>query len=326
MTLEEDHLLRYQVQSLVIDTKEKYGKRVPMDLCGDIFRRLAPMMGHSVRMAIEGTSATVGAQPMWLRKASDVRVIGFDENRGSTLLNLEAPPLGEAAKELYTQNAFWETRPSEQDTAVNVFARVMLEVRKANAESTLYDRQLLRRFGNLHSLFSHDVLAVHLPTTSNDTERTALLDEQVVQNAVQLSDHTPSSTQIRLTGKLDMIRYSTRSFGLVTDEGVEVRGVLDSQEQTDSLKAFLGRRVLVLGKAVYRPSGSLLRIDAAGVEQGDGQPLLFSRIPPARTSRPHLIRNRPADIQKRGVAAFFGTWPGEETDDDFEAMVKELRG
>ncbi len=54
--------------------------------------------------------------------------------------------------------------------------------------------------------------------------------------------------------------------------------MLDSQEQTDSLKAFLGRRILVLGKAIFRPSGSLLRIDAAGIEAGEGQPSsLFQR-------------------------------------------------
>jgi hypothetical protein len=318
--------LVYQAQSLVIDTKGKYGKRVPMDLCGDLFRQLYPMMGHSVRMAVEGTSATVGAQPAWLHRASDVRVLGFSEKHGKTLLKLEAPTLGDAAKDLYSQNAFWETRPPQEDTAINVFARVMLEVRKSNLESTLFDRPLLRRFSHLQSLFAHDLLSVLVPGAANDTEPTALLDEQVVRNAAQLSDRTPPPAQIRLTGKLDMIRHSTRSFGLVTDEGSEVRGVLDSQEQTDSLKSFLGRRILVLGKAIFRPSGSLLRIDASGVETGEGQPSLFSKVPQARNACPQLVRNKTNDIQKRGVAAFFGTWPGEETDQDFDAMVKELRG
>jgi hypothetical protein len=128
----EDTPLHYQEQSLLIDTKVKYGKRVPIDLCGDLFRHLSPMMGHSVRMAVEGTSTTIGAPPMWLRRASDVRVLGFSEKHGKTLLKLAAPHLGEAARELYAQNTLWETRPSEEDTAVNVFARVMLEIRKGD--------------------------------------------------------------------------------------------------------------------------------------------------------------------------------------------------
>jgi hypothetical protein len=284
------------------------------------------MMGHSVRMAVEGTSATVGATPMWLRRASDVRVLGFSERHGNTLLKLAAPRLGEAAKELYAQNTLWETRPPEEDTAVNVFARVMLEVRKGDPESALYDRQLLRCFSHLRSLFTHAVLSVRLPSTSGESEPSALLDEQVVRNAMQLSDRTPQPAQVRLTGKLDMIRYSTRSFGLLTDEGIEIRGVLDSQEQTDSLKSFLGQRILVLGKAVFRPSGSLLRIDASGIEPGEGQPALFSKIPVARSVRPQLVRNKSVETHKRGVAAFFGAWPGEETDEDFDAMVRELRG
>ena len=30
--------------------------------------------------------------------------------------------------------------------------------------------------------------------------------------------------------------------------------------------------------------------------------------------------------EKNGVAAFFGIWPGDETDAEFEAMVQEVRG
>ncbi len=152
------------------------------------------------------------------------------------------------------------------------------------------------------------------------------MDETVVTNAVQLSDRTPPPTQIRLVGKLDMIRHSTRSFGLVTDDGNEVRGVLESQEHMQTLKDYLGSKLLVLGKAVYRPSGRLLRIDAQGFEAGEGQPLLFTRVPPPREQHPVLMRNRPADQSRKGVPAFFGTWPGDETDEDFEAMLKELRG
>ena len=123
-----------------------------------------------------------------------------------------------------------------------------------------------------------------------------------------------------------MIRHSTRSFGLKLEDGSEVRGLVKTREQTEELKQFLGKKLLVLGRAVYRVSGKLVRIDAEEFEPGEGQPRLFAKLPPAREVRPALSRTKRALHQQQGVPAFFGAWPGEETDEDFERMLAELRG
>ncbi len=123
-----------------------------------------------------------------------------------------------------------------------------------------------------------------------------------------------------------MIRHSTRTFGLRLDDGSEVHGVVESYELMDFLKEYFGKKVLVLGKAVYRPSGRLLRIDAIAVESGENQPPVFAKIPPPRSCQPMPVREKPGLTGKRGVAAFFGIWPGDETDAELEAMLREVRG
>jgi hypothetical protein len=315
--------MRYEPQSLIVSTQEPFGRRVPIDLCDRIFRSLSPMFGHSVRMAVEGTSASVGAPPAWLRRAGDVRVLGFDEYKDNTLLNVEAPILGEAAEELYAQDELWPSKPDPTETAVNIFAKALQDVCRANPESQLYDRHLLKRFSSFNRVFERGVLSVGVPLTLDDHQFSARMDEHAVRNARELSDRTPPPQAIRITGKLDMIRHSTRSFGLVTDDGNEVRGVFETQDWSEETKEYLGKRVLVLGKAVFRPSGSLLRIDVAAVEGGEGQPLLFAKLPKPRAARPEILRSKPSD--KYGVAAFFGTWPGEESEEDFESAVREIR-
>jgi hypothetical protein len=92
------------------------------------------------------------------------------------------------------------------------------------------------------------------------------------------------------------------------------------------LRDYFGKPVLVLGRAVYRPSGRLLRIDAVALEDGAGAPALFSKVPPAQTARPPSPgRLKLSETGRRGVAAFFGTWPGDETDAEFEALVRDVR-
>lgn len=93
------------------------------------------------------------------------------------------------------------------------------------------------------------------------------------------------------------------------------------------LPELFGKWVLVLGRAVYRPSGRLLRIDAAGVEDGAGASPLFSKIPAPQTVRPSASgRWKISETGRRGVPAFFGTWPGDETDADIDILIKDLRG
>ena len=83
----------------------------------------------------------------------------------------------------------------------------------------------------------------------------------------------------------------------------------------------------VVGKAVYRPSGNVLRIDASHVEASTAVTLAFSRVPPPM-GYPVVLppQARMAKPRKAGVAAFFGTWPGEETDEELLRAVREVRG
>lgn len=317
--------MSYLHQEILIETKENYGNRPPMDLCGVVFRGFSPILGHSVRMAVEGASSSAGAPPAWLRRAADVRVTGFSERSGATVLNLEAPSLGEAAPEFYAQDTFWETKPAPTDTALNVLAHVLDDVRNGNAESSFFDRALLGRVTRLRRIVGDGVRAIRLPTAASEVGAAAIVDEDVVKSAARLWDRTPPPSPVRLVGKLDMIRHSTRSFGVLLEDGTEVRGVLDTQEQMEDLKRLLGSELLILGKAVYRPSGKLLRIDADGFETGKEQPRLFTKVPPPRQKEPAVLRTRVADQHRRGVPAFFGIWPGEESDGDFERMLQEIR-
>jgi hypothetical protein len=74
------------------------------------------------------------------------------------------------------------------------------------------------------------------------------------------------------------------------------------------LQKHFGSVRTVFGKAVYRPSGSLLRIDGQEISDTTEGRAALSRIPPALS----LDQRQDRRIQsiRNGVAAFFGTWGG----------------
>jgi hypothetical protein len=281
-----------------------------------------PLIQGSLRMAIEGASVAHGRPPAWFQRASDIRFTGYDHEGDDTLIALQVPTIGEAAEELYEQRELWDTRPNPDETAFEVLRRVVDEVASENGESSWYDRQLLTRFARMRNVFVREIRAIQLVDSGHATE----VNEGVAATAARLGTITPPNRQVRVAGVLDMIRHSTRSFSLRLESGDEVHGVMESTEGLSILRDFFGKPVMVLGRAVYRPSGRLLRIDAAGLEDGNSASALFSKVPPAQTVRPPSPGRLKLPVSgRRGVAAFFGTWPGDETDAEFEALVRDVR-
>lgn len=315
--------LRYEHRILTIDSPEHYGKRMPFALCGQAMAGVGPLFPYAVRMAVEGASATRGARPRWLDQAADVRLVDYGASDGATLLHVEAPALGEAAPEIYEQGQLWPQLPPEDATAVDLLASSVADVRRQNPESSLYDLKLLQRLAKLKRVFDSGLSAVGLPAGSNGAPRVPL-DREAAASALSLSERTPAPREVRVVGKLDMIRHSTRSFALKMSDGAEVRGVLEGDQSVESVSRWFGQKVLVLGRAVYRPSETLLRLDARAIESGEGQAALWEKVPPPMSRKPRIERFKPGEA-KRWLDSFFGKWPGDETEEELLAMLRELR-
>jgi hypothetical protein len=273
-------------------------------------------------MALEGTSAAVGAPPAWLERAADVRTLGFSEHNRRSVLHVKSPRLGDAAPEIFDQPTLWPGVASQNDTAIHLIGKLSQAVRRQEAASDLYDRPLLKHLSHWSKLFRKDVRSLAFPTSASSDATLGLLDAKVSKNALLLSEQTPTPRQIRVVGKLDMVRYSTRSFGLLLADGQEVRGVLHEGD-ADVLQRYFGKEITVFGKAVYRPSGGLLRVDAREIVDTVEGRSAFSFIPPPLTHR--TKQDRRIQAPKNGVAAFFGSWPGDETDEELLAALGELR-
>src|SRR5947209_8391365 len=131
--------VNYIEQEIVLHTETSYGEAVPLSLSSRLLQRLEATTKPSVRMALEGTSASVGATPAWLERCVNVRTLGFSERAGNTVLHLKAPRLGDAAPKLFEQNSLFPSLASPDDTALQILSKIAREVRRENPASDLYD-------------------------------------------------------------------------------------------------------------------------------------------------------------------------------------------
>ena len=120
-----------------------------------------------------------------------------------------------------------------------------------------------------------------------------------------------------------MLTVSRRVLGFYLDSGALATAVWMSTDVVD-LAGFLNQRVLIEGIAHYRPSGSLLRIDAEAIDHAGPGDAFFSTLPPPELRRDYILeasRGRPLQTPYESI---FGILPGDESEDEFAAAVEEL--
>jgi len=311
--------MRHVIQTITLTSGHHYGRRLPPQALGHALTAIPVVVRRSVSMAFRGRSNVRGPRPRWLEAAADLRFIEH-EGDDASILYFEAPTLGEAASELYQQQEFWPTRPDPGLTGLDLFGDVVRDVAAHHEDSDRFDKSLLGKLVNFKNVLNGTFDEVRLDTTRPD-RTAAVISPQVIETAQEFQATTPLPQRVRVVGALDMVRASTQSFALRLDDGQEVRGVLGSGSIVDTA-AHLNRRVLVLGQAVYRTSGRLLRIDADEIRAADGEPSLWSRIPPPRTRRFDPSSLRVPQGPRSGVSAILGRWPGDETDEEIAAWLE----
>ncbi len=196
---------------------------------------------------------------------------------------------------------------SQDDTAIQSIGKVSHVVRRQEAGSDLYDRPLLKHLSHWGKLFRREVQSLAFPTNVVSGGASDVFDEQVSRNALLLSDQIPSAGSC---GR--QIGYGAPQHTVVRlllADGQEVRGVLQDGDP-DLLQLYFGKEITIFGKAVYRPSGTLLRIDAQEILDTVEGRSAFSVVPPAFTHRSK--QDRKIQTSKNGVAAFSGVGLGKK--------------
>lgn len=271
----------------------------------------------ALRLRLEGRSRSRGAAPKWLRDAARFEVLGFQE--GSTVVALEAPSIREAQPGLFAQgHLFQEFDPDL--SSLQLFEESLGEALSGHSDSDLFDQPLLGVILTANRILRSGVEKIELrePGAAG-----VCLDSDHLQRVEHLIRQTPPDQRIRLAGRLDTIRHSDRMFTLILDDGQSIRGLAESVDPAQ-LAALFGQRAVVSGKAVFRPSGSVLRVEIDLLEPAGAGSAGWSQMP-----RPALgrldPRPRPAPQGPRsGVNKIFGRWPGEESEEEVSRALEAL--
>jgi len=147
-----------------------------------------------------------------------------------------------------------------------------------------------------------------------------------IQPSVARGTMVTPDQAVRVAGNRDTLRHRDRMFTLILRSGARVRGVVaGGSVALSALGELWGQDVVVSGVAKFRPSGSVLRIEAEWIERANERDLsLWASGPrPIPYSLDERALHRPQG-PRSGVAVIFGQLADIESDDDIIEALDRL--
>lgn len=292
--------------------------RVPVSVARELLAAIETGARGAVRLRLEGRSIAKGPVPAWLREVSDFDLVSVAHDEPG--IRLAAPTLRDALPERFRQTELFAPIDPEK-SALAFLSDSLHDAFDGQRESDGYDDALLKVFHRaFREVLRQGIERIELRNGRSDAPA-VVVTERALQTVKALHHSTPAPRPVRLAGWLDAIRYSDRAFTLRAESGLTVRGVL-VEGPPEMLSGHFGRLALVSGIAHYRPSGSLLRIDAERIVAGtERDAAVWGAVPTALDARVERHQLRQPQGPRSGLAALIGTWPGEESDEEiFEAL------
>ena len=286
----------------------------------DICDLLLEAAERGLRLAVEGTSVKRGRLPVWLSKSLDLKLVAL--NKGSTVLAIEAPLLGQTAKEYIRQQDFWYVVPKLEDTALTFLAKSIHDTTAEDLESNSYDNGILDSLLQFKPFLKGSAEKVELRCLSRPGERFKL-DEPELAKIQRLKARIPEPRAFVISGLFDVIEHNKKRFHLVLTDGESLPGTIDAEHlDLEHMRQFWGKKVTIKGLVHFRPSRKPRLIEAQVIKSMEEGEEVFETLPDEPSQIEFLNSVRETAAARQGwLKEVWGKWPGDEPIEDLLAAL-----
>lgn len=272
----------------------------------------------ALQIRLKGISLTRGRKKVSLQDALKVSLTGIKE--GSTVLCFEAEKFQKTLQP-YQTDIFRAEAQAElpAETPMSLFIKSFQFALAEDDHQELLDKPLLRELKKVQKAFftgdeiisfSNQGSMPELQLTQNDFKKIKILEDEI-----------PDPKPIVLNGVVELLQFSKLKVKIKTTEGI-VDGFLSDDLSSDDIAPFWGKEVTITGTSHFKPRGQTI-IEIERVFEPSAGDSYFSKRTRSETVEMQLQRQ----IREKGsnpLAEIIGKWPGDETDEEFEQMLKDL--
>lgn len=275
---------------------------------------------RATRLQATGEGSAKGPKPKWLDASVDFTITGLKS--GSTVLDIEAPRLGETAYEEFAQQEFWREQPSLDETALDLAAYAIQEAGDADSVGDRLDSGVLEAI--LKFWRAARTTGIRYELTPKGSARGRFnLDENVCMQVNERLKKIPPPKAFIVSGRLDEIKHGGGRFRLMLDSNSQLLGKLRPDAlEIEVLRPLWGKPTTVEGMVHFKASGQPRLIEAYRISvclEGDD---IFKEMPSVeKTEEQGLVVAQGMRLRSTDPMELAGAWPGDEPIDELLAQL-----
>ena len=108
-----------------------------------------------------------------------------------------------------------------------------------------------------------------------------------------------------------------------TEQG-NLFGNITNKFQQETIKDFWGKEATIYGVGHFKPNGKLSYVEIDRIFEATEEDKYFSKIPFSENAIQQIKKQTSKNPTKNWMNEIAGKWPSEESDEEFEKLLKEL--
>lgn len=287
-----------------------------LSLIADSIRKVSE---GALQIRMKGISVTKGRKKISLEDALEVTLTGLRE--GSTCLDLQTSTFAETL-EPYQIDIFRQEAQIDLPnySPVSLFMKTIEEAIKDDPAVDLLDKPLLRELKNFkRAFFSNEESMVF---SNQGTIESVTINNETFKKIKELEEEIPNSKSVIINGKVEMLKFSKQKVSILTEEGI-VDGFLGDDIEPEEIAKFWGKEITIAGTSHFKPGGRSI-LEIYRIYEPTAGDNFFSRKPKNQTIEQQLDRHIKQGKNTNPLQEIIGHWPGEETEEEFYEMLKNL--
>jgi len=291
--------------------------RIELDRVEFLAKHIKTIAQKSLLLQLYGYSKV--SIPKKLNKYLNIfltQTTGTDDN---TILTLDADNF----KNIEVQLDLFKEKQS-----LNTLTPMALVIKTFNAalsekddDKNLLDEPLLYELIKFKKFFKTDTEKVLLSNRSTIPE--IEFSQKEIDKIEKLIKTIPQPQKTVVVGIIDEMKFSKEQVILTTSDNKKIV-VIVSKEHLNELKDFFGREIAITGMAHFKPGGQLSYVKMENFGNMGKAAKLLSRKPDKMTMQQQIALQLREGKKRNPIDEIFGKWPGNETDEEFEKMLKDL--
>jgi hypothetical protein len=290
--------------------------RIELDRMQFLAKHLKSIAQKALLLQLYGYSKV--SMPNYLNKYLNVfltQTQGVDED---TLLILDADHFINIPVQL---DLFQEKQALNALTPMALVIQSFTAAMSDEEDKNLIDEPLIDELLRFKKFFNTDSERVLL--TNRNTMPEVEFSRKELDKIESLHKTIPKPQKTVVAGVIDEMKFSREQVVLTTFDQKKIV-VIVAKELFRELKEHFGQEIAINGMAHFKPGGQLSYVKMEGFGEAGNAAKMFSRKPHKMTMQQQIALQIREGKKRNPIDDIFGKWPGNETDAEFEEMLKDL--